>query len=515
MNRRRISHRALFKTALGSVLLGIGGLVYAREVEPFRIAVERVTLTLPRLAPPFDGYRIVQVSDVHLDGWMTPERLERIVDLVNEQSPNLVAITGDFVSSYSARYVPGLLGPLGRLEAPDGAVAVLGNHDHWAGAEEVRRAISSTGVADVSNGMKTLRRDGAVLHLCGVDSVFDGVDRLDEVLESLESAEPGCSLLLAHEPDFADRSAVTGRFDLQISGHSHGGQVRVPFLGAPLVPPLSRKYPSGLYRVGKMLQYTNRGLGIMYTRVRVNCRPEITVFTLRTLESGSQPPIPAKVGLFERLGRSSISSNVRVYDRIGALYDAAVGPISRRFRDRAVAALELGSESRLLVVGVGSGLDLPHLPRDVRGMGIDLSDGMLRRANKRLARLGMPNFELRKMDAQRLDLPDASFDAVYLPLIVAVASNGPRVLAEAARVAKPGARLVVVDKFLPEERSRSTTFRQISDLLGDIVTYIDRYFSEIHTGAPELEILGDEPLALGGFFRLITLQKPVGKVSKN
>jgi uncharacterized protein len=285
---------AFRKVAFGGVLLGVGGLVYyAREVEPYRVAVECLTLELPRLAPAFDGYRLVQIGDVHLDGWMTPERLGWVVDLVNEQRPDLVAITGDFVSSSSTRYVPGLVGPLKRLEAPDGVVAVLGNHDHWAGAQAVRCAISSAGVADVSNGLKTLRRGGAALHLCGVDSVMEDLDRLEEVLAALDQAGPGCAVLLAHEPDFADESAATGRFDLQLSGHSHGGQVRLPFLGAsyffvpPLsrskyVPPLSRRYQSGLYRVGEMLQYTNRGLGVMYAQVRFNCRPEITVFTLRS-----------------------------------------------------------------------------------------------------------------------------------------------------------------------------------------------------------------------------------------
>ena len=201
-------------------------------------------------------------------------------------------------------------------------------------------------------------------------------------------------------------------------------------------------------------------------------------------------------------------SNLRVYDRVGPLYDAVIGPVSRRARERTVGALVLPPDGKLLVVGVGSGLDLPHLSRGVRGIGVDLSDGMLRRARARRAEIGMPNFELRKMDAQALDLPDASFDAVYLPLIVTVASDGPRVLAEAARVAKPGARLVVVDKFWPEGRDRPAPVRLVSRVLGGLATHIDRRFSEILAGAPHLEIVGDEHLALGGFFRLVTLRKP-------
>ncbi|MDP9455338.1 MAG: hypothetical protein CYG60_11825 [Actinobacteria bacterium] len=204
----------------------------------------------------------------------------------------------------------------------------------------------------------------------------------------------------------------------------------------------------------------------------------------------------------------TVQSNLRVYDRVGPLYDAVIGPVSRRARDRAVASLRLAPDETLLLVGVGSGLDLPHLPRGVRGLGVDLSDGMLQRARARKEQLGMPNFELREMDAQDLALPDASFDAVYLPLIVTVAPDGPRVLAEAARVAKPGARLVVVDKFWPEERPRSAPVRLASRFLGALATHVDRRFSEIHAGAPHLEVVGDEHLALGGFFRLVTLRKP-------
>ena len=292
MNRRGLYRQVSFTAALGAVV-GAGVFLYSRYVEPYWVAVERLTLPLARLAPPFDGYRIVHVSDFHLDGWMTPERLERVVDLANEQEPDLVVITGDFVA-VSIDYISGLPGPVGRLKATDGVVAVLGNHDHMNDADAVRRALCSSGVVDVSNGVYTLHRAGAALHVCGVDSVMEGYDRLEEVLEALNEAEPGCAILLAHEPDFADKTAATGRFDLQLSGHSHGGQVRIPFLETPyvvpllsrlgysFVPPLIYEYPSGLYEVGKMYQYTNRGLGVIYARFRLNSRPEVTVLDLRS-----------------------------------------------------------------------------------------------------------------------------------------------------------------------------------------------------------------------------------------
>ena len=204
----------------------------------------------------------------------------------------------------------------------------------------------------------------------------------------------------------------------------------------------------------------------------------------------------------------SSPSSLPFYDRMGPLYDAIIGPASSRARERAVGSLGLGADAKLLLVGAGSGLDLPHLPRDVRGVGVDLSGGMLRRARARRAEIGMPNFELREMDAQDLKLPDDTFDAVFLPLLLSVAPDGPRALAEAARVARPGARVVVLDHFWPEERPRSAVARALGRTLGRVATHTDRRFSEIRAGAPSLHVLSDEALPPRGFFRLIVLEKP-------
>lgn len=190
-----------------------------------------------------------------------------------------------------------------------------------------------------------------------------------------------------------------------------------------------------------------------------------------------------------------MTSNTFYYDRVGALYDVIIGPGARKCRDRAATALQLPPDGRLLIVGVGSGLDLPHFPAGTRGTGVDLSDGMR-------------DFELRKMDAQALAFPDETFDAVYLPLIVTVADDGARVLYEAARVAKPGARIVILDKLWPEDKERPALVRRFSALTGKVATYIDRRFSEIHTGAPRLEVLSNEPALFAGYFRLIVLRKP-------
>ncbi len=283
-----ISRRAMLKYAvqltLGTAALGVGGVVYARSVEPEWIEVSLHRLGLPRLARAFHGYRLVQISDIHMDGWMTLERLAGVVRLANAQQADLVALTGDYVTHgyrrrRRERYAD-LARGLGGLRARDGVVGVLGNHDHWASADFARQSLREAGVVELSNRVHRLRRGDATLHVAGVDDYWTGHARLEEVLGQLPAE--GAAILLAHEPDFADISAPTGRFDLQISGHSHGGQVRLPLLGAPVLPPYGRKYPMGLYRVGSMLQYTNRGVGMLSPRVRLNCRPEITVYTLET-----------------------------------------------------------------------------------------------------------------------------------------------------------------------------------------------------------------------------------------
>ena len=268
-------------SALGGAVLGAGSFLYAREVETRWVEINPVTLILHRLAPEFDGYRIVQISDIHLDDWVKPRRLNTTVALVNEQRPNLVAITGDFLSYSAGRLIPHrLTEALSGLRARDGVVAVLGNHDYRTNAELVRRCIRRAGITELVNDVRTLSRGDAALHIAGVDDVMEGRSRLDLVLKKLP--EKGAAILLAHEPDFADVSAATRRFDLQLSGHSHGGQVRVPLLRSLALPPFSHRYTNALYEVGDMIQYTNRGLGFVGMRLRFLCRPEITVFTLRS-----------------------------------------------------------------------------------------------------------------------------------------------------------------------------------------------------------------------------------------
>lgn len=279
---RQMSRRQFLKRVLTTTLMSAGTIAYGHNIETSWVEVVPVHLTLPNLAPEFHGYRVVQISDIHMGVWMTRDRLMEVVSLVNQHQPDLVAITGDFVT-YGVRIsIEDLVTPLKALNAPDGVVAVLGNHDYWTNTWLFRQIAHESGIIALINDVYTIERVQAVLNIAGVDDLWKGDPRLDLVLKRLPST--GAAILLVHEPDFADLSAPTERFDLQLSGHSHGGQIVLPFIGPPILPPDARKYPSGLYQVGKMLQYTNRGIGTGRLQIRINCRPEITVFTLASAQ---------------------------------------------------------------------------------------------------------------------------------------------------------------------------------------------------------------------------------------
>ncbi|MEP6986239.1 MAG: metallophosphoesterase [Chloroflexota bacterium] len=268
-------------SAIGTAAVGVSGFAYAHHIEPENLEIVQLELHLPRLDPAFDGYRLVQISDIHMGTGITTERLTHIVQMVNAQNPDAIALTGDYVTHGDIQpLLPGLVSAFSQLTPKDISVAILGNHDHWTDPVALRGMFRDSGLTDLSNSVYTIQRGEALLHLAGVDDYWQREDRLDDVLAQL----PGnaCAVLLAHEPDYADISAATGRFDLQISGHSHGGQVRLPIINRPISVPLySTIYPMGQYQVGTMIQYTNRGVGTILPPVRFNCRPEITVFTLR------------------------------------------------------------------------------------------------------------------------------------------------------------------------------------------------------------------------------------------
>ncbi len=270
--------RGAFRCMKWFILLSFCILLYAKLIEPNWIEINSLQLTLPNLASEFNGYRIVQISDIHRDQWMNPRRLKRIVRLVNQQKPDLVAITGDLVTRNLPQLIPTLTVSLANFTPKDKTVAVLGNHDYENDTQAIITALKQSNIIYLGNDIYTLKRGNAMLHIAGVDDVQMGKSCLDLVMQQLP--QEGAAILLAHEPDFATTSAATGRFDLQLSGHSHGGQLRLPFMKPPVLPPLAKKYYLGEYQVGNMFLYTNRGLGMTGLHLRLFARPEITVFSL-------------------------------------------------------------------------------------------------------------------------------------------------------------------------------------------------------------------------------------------
>jgi len=251
------------------------------KFKPELFDLVNVDVKIKNLPFTFHNYRIINLTDIHLGQWISPEYLSGVVDYVNSLNPDMITLTGDYVSYILEGYEDDLLDSFKRLKAKDGKFAVLGNHDHWADADEIRKILKKSNIVDLSNDVYTLEKDGEKLNISGVDSLTVGADDFDKVLEKLPS--DGASILLVHEPDFAKISSKTGRFDLQMSGHSHGGQLVIPGVKTtPFRCSYSFKYPVGAYNVDNMIQYTSKGLGTNSFWLRINCKPKITQFYLKT-----------------------------------------------------------------------------------------------------------------------------------------------------------------------------------------------------------------------------------------
>jgi predicted MPP superfamily phosphohydrolase len=280
---RPMSRRKFLRLTAGGIAgvgaVGIGGSAYVTRIEPYIVTVTRVTLPVRRLPPAFEGFTIAQVSDWHFGEWMTLDHMLGIAEQVNALEPDLVAMTGDFVSVIYRDTPQAITTALNAFHAPAGVAAVLGNHDHWTDAPTIRAAVEAAdGVRLLNNRALPLQRHGQILYIAGVDDIWEAQHDLAAALHTVPI--DAATILLAHEPDYADEAAATGRIGLQLSGHSHGGQVRLPLKGALILPHLGQKYDQGHYTVNDMHLYVNRGIGMIAPYVRLNCTPEITLITL-------------------------------------------------------------------------------------------------------------------------------------------------------------------------------------------------------------------------------------------
>jgi len=281
-----ISRRRFLR--LAAVAAGGAIAVDATVLEPNHPRIVRREVALDRWPARLDGFTVALLSDFHYDRFFSQHPLHAAIGMINDLHPDMVVLTGDFVSVPLSETWEGdqkaaaAAGPcaqlLRQIQAPHGLWAVLGNHDFFTDANVVTHALQSQGIRVLANQSVPIEAESARFWLAGVKDVMSETADLDVTLRAVPANE--ATVLLAHEPDYAD-SVVRHAVDLQLSGHSHGGQVRFPLLGPLYLPYLARKYVWGLYRIGSLTLYTNPGLGTFGLPVRWNCPPEVTLLTLR------------------------------------------------------------------------------------------------------------------------------------------------------------------------------------------------------------------------------------------
>jgi predicted MPP superfamily phosphohydrolase len=269
--------------AAGAAALAVDSTIF----EPNRPRIVRQDIALRRWPDGLDGFTIALLSDFHYDPLYSVHPLKAAIAMVNGLSPDLIALTGDFVTSpwFSANAKGAAAAEpcaelLRQMHAPHGLWAVLGNHDFFTDAKRVTSALRAAGIQVLINQSTAIEANGVRFWLGGVNDLLGGRADLNATLRPISSGE--ATILMAHEPDYADFVA-RHPIDLQLSGHTHGGQVRLPLLGPLYLPDLGKKYVSGLYKVGDLTLYTNPGLGTVQIPVRLNCPPEITLLTIRRL----------------------------------------------------------------------------------------------------------------------------------------------------------------------------------------------------------------------------------------
>lgn len=265
--------------------------LYSGEIERHWIAVSHREVPLPGLAPAFDGLRIAQLSDIHLDEYTEPYFLQDAVSRINSLNPDLVFLTGDFVTFglLSRKLAHGVEWSCANILnglACSYRYAVLGNHDVLRGRERVTQALTANGIAVLDNAFLPIERSGARFWLAGVDDPLEGVPNPDKAIpESIRGVANEPIVLLCHAPDWADnllRHPAGKAVSLMFSGHTHGGQIRLPLIGALNLPPLGQKYVQGWFRLDNLLLHVNRGIGAVGLPFRFDCPPEITFVTLRS-----------------------------------------------------------------------------------------------------------------------------------------------------------------------------------------------------------------------------------------
>jgi uncharacterized protein len=293
MSRRRFLQAGVF----GATSLAL----YAGEIERHWIDITRHDVALRGLAPAFDGMRIAQISDIHMDDFTEPAFLRHAVKLVNREKPDAIFLTGDFVTALMAlKRLPlafdrSTIGQCAAILAGlecKALYAVLGNHDFGVGARPVSNELHAVGINVLRNTSVAIERGNSRFWLAGIDDPLTARPQPNLAIpEAIRNQPNEPVILLCHGPDYADNllTMPAGQaVDFMLSGHSHGGQVRLPFYGACILPPYGKKYVEGFFKLGRLQLYVNRGLGTIGLPFRFDCPPEISIFTLRPAAPSQQ-----------------------------------------------------------------------------------------------------------------------------------------------------------------------------------------------------------------------------------
>jgi predicted MPP superfamily phosphohydrolase len=251
---------------------------YARLVEPYNYWISETDIFIRNLPERFENFRITQLTDIHHSRILDIDEVRRVVALAQQTRPDIFVLTGDYTTSYR-RFIEPCAEALAPLNAPEGVWAVLGNHDHYTDPELTTRALQRQHIAVLDNAHTTLQRGPDSLQLAGIDDwTWNAVD-WPRAFSGLKAETP--TILLSHQPTVLDFEQ-TRNVSLILSGHTHGGQVRLPFLGAPArYATNDLKYDRGLFRRGDTQLYVSSGTGVIGLPVRLGVRPEIAVLRLK------------------------------------------------------------------------------------------------------------------------------------------------------------------------------------------------------------------------------------------
>lgn len=269
-----ISRRMFIQGACGYVLgvMSVGS--YSCLLEPRWIEIKNISINVHALPKRFEGMTIAQLSDIHHCKYVSREFIKNCVRKVNALSPDIVALTGDFVYG-SKEFISSVAEELSELKAKEGVFAVLGNHDN---KDETTGALAEKGIRVLINEHIPLYRKKDYLFIAGVDDLWAGKLNIETTLNGTDDKP---KLLLCHNPDAIEKIKHTN-VDFVMAGHTHGGQVCLPLYGPPVVySKFGARYASGLFHEGKTIMYVNKGIGVSNFPIRFFARPEITLFTLQ------------------------------------------------------------------------------------------------------------------------------------------------------------------------------------------------------------------------------------------